>query len=173
MVWLSSLYFSIPEDVSSSRPSVRSPHSLISVITQSKRIQRAQSSRRAYPQSGGRTCVPPSAPPSSWAESSATRMSRKRNDSFGRSTPRRSAEAAARHSSLGGFRTPGQLARTEPGIVPSSASSSRGPRVTLRPGAAWSAPRRQKRRGSGPRLNAAATLPVRQPRPPSPAGQAP
>lgn len=59
--------------------------------------------------------MPPSAPPSLWAESSATRMSRKRNDSFGRPTPRRSAEAAARRSSLGGFRTPGQLARTEPG----------------------------------------------------------
>lgn len=138
----------------------------------SRRIQRAQSSRRAYSQSGGRTCVPPSAPPSLWAESSATRMSRKRNDSFRRSTPRRSAEAAARRSSLEGFRTPGQFVRTEPGIVPSSASSSRGPRVTLRPGAAWSAPRRQRRRGSGPRLSAAATLLARPPRPLSPAGQA-
>lgn len=116
--------------------------------------------------------MPPSAPPSLWAESSATRMSRKRNDSFGRPTPRRSAEAAARRSRLEGFRTPGQFVRTEPGIVPSSASSSRGPRVTLRPGAAGSAPRRQRRRGSGPRLSAAATLLARPPRPLSPAGQA-
>lgn len=52
------------------------------------------------------------------------------------STPPRGAEAAAGSSGSEGFQDPqDQLARTERGILSISASPSRGPRTTLRPGA--------------------------------------
>ena len=48
LVWLSWLYFSSPENVSPSRPSVQSPHPLISVITQSRWIQWGLGSRPEF-----------------------------------------------------------------------------------------------------------------------------
>lgn len=108
---------------------------------------------------------PPSAPHLCGAESSATRMSRKRNDSFGRPTPRRSAEAAARRSSLEGFRDPRPVRPDRTWDRAQLSVLFPGPESHAGPGGSPECSRRQRRRGSGPRLSAAATPLARPPRP--------